>query len=81
TSGPLEAIGSGTPGSPGYDDAVAKVKPGSYKTDLLAHFSLGPQYDFSRSFGVYVSGGLTVQMVRYFGTSADIAIGLQARAP
>ncbi|MET0592387.1 MAG: hypothetical protein ABW133_06790, partial [Polyangiaceae bacterium] len=77
TSGPGEAIGSGTPGSPGYDDAVATVKPGSYKTDLLAHFSLGPQYDFSRSFGVYLSGGLTVQMVRYFGTSADIAIGLQ----
>jgi hypothetical protein len=81
TSGPLEPIGAGSPGSPGYDDAVAKVKPGSYKTDLLAHFSLGPQYDFSRGFGVYLSGGLTVQMVRYFGASADIAIGLQARAP
>src|SRR6185503_10028528 len=53
TSGPLEPIGSGTPGTPGYDDALAKVKTGSYKTDVLAHFDLGPQYDFSRGFGVY----------------------------
>jgi hypothetical protein len=81
TTGPLETIGAGAPGSPGYDDALAKVKPGSYKTDLLAHFSLGPQYDFSRGFGVYLSGGLTVQMVRYFGAAADLSIGFQARAP
>jgi hypothetical protein len=81
TSGPHEAIGAGPPGSPGYDDALAKVKTGSYKTDVLANFSLGPQYDFARGFGVYLSGGLTVQMVRYFGTSADVAIGIQARAP
>jgi hypothetical protein len=81
TSGPLETIGSGTPGSPGYDDSLANVKTGSYKTDVLAHFDLGPQYDFSRGFGVYLAGGLTVQMVRYFGASADIAIGIQARAP
>jgi hypothetical protein len=81
TRGPLEPIGAGQPGSPGYDDALAQVKTGSYKTDVLAHFGLGPQYDFSRGFGVYASAGLTFQMVRYFGTSADVAIGLQARAP
>ena len=81
TTGPLEAIGSGTPGTPGYDDALAKVKPGSYKTDVLAHFGIAPQYDFSRGFGVYVSGGLTFQMVRYLGASADVGIGIQARAP
>jgi hypothetical protein len=81
TAGPLEPIGSGTPGTPGYDDALAKVKTGSYKTDVLAHFDLGPQYDFSRGFGVYLAGGMTFQMVRYFGMSADVAIGLQARAP
>ena len=39
----------------------------SYKTDMLAHFDIGPQYDFSRGFGVYLSGGLTFQMLRYFG--------------
>ena len=81
TKGPLEPIGTGSPGSPGYDDANARVKAGSYKTDVLAHFDLGPQYDFSRGFGVYLAGGMTFQMVRYFGMSADVAIGLQARAP
>jgi hypothetical protein len=81
TAGPLEAIGTGAPGSPGYDDALAKIKTGSYKTDVLAHFGLGPQYDFARGFGVYMSGGVTFQMVRYFGMSADVAIGIQARAP
>jgi len=81
TAGPLEPIGRGQPGSPGYDDVLAGVKTGSYKTDVLAHFELGPQYDFARGFGVYLAGGLTFQMVRYFGTSADLAIGIQARAP
>jgi hypothetical protein len=81
TSGPHEAIGSGSPGTPGYDDAAAGVQTGSYKTDVLAHFDLGPQYDFSRGFGVYLAGGLTVQMVRYFGMTADLGIGIQARAP
>ena len=81
TKGPLEPIGSSSPGTPGYDDANAGVKTGSYKTDVLAHFGLGPQYDFSRGFGVYLAGGMTFQMVRYFGMSADVAIGLQARAP
>jgi hypothetical protein len=81
TSGPYETIGSGSPGTPGYDDAAAGVKAGSYKTDVLAHFDLGPQYDFSRGFGMYVSGGLTLQFVRYFGMTADIGIGIQARAP
>jgi hypothetical protein len=81
TTGPLETIGSGPPGTPGYDDALAKVQPGSYKTDVLAHFGIAPQYDFTRGFGMYVSGGLTFQMVRYLGASADVAIGIQARAP
>jgi hypothetical protein len=30
---------------------------------------------------MYVSGGLTLQFVRYFGMTADIGIGIQARAP
>jgi len=81
TAGPLETIGSGPPGSPGYDDSLAKVQTGSYKTDILAHLDIGPQFDFSRAFGMYVAGGLTFQMVRYFGTSADLSIGFQARAP
>jgi len=81
TSGPLEPIGSGAPGTPGNDDGRANVKPGSYKTDLLAHFDFGPQYDFSKHFGMYLSGGMTFQMVRYAGASAELAFGIQGRAP
>ncbi len=53
----------------------------SYRTDLLAHLDIGPQYDFSRGFGVYLSGGLTFQMLRYLGASADLTLGVQMRAP
>ena len=81
TGGPVEPIGSGTRGSPGVDDSFANVKPESYRTDIIAHLSVGPQYDISRMVGVYLSGGLTFQMLRYLGASADLAIGVQLRAP
>ncbi len=81
TSGPVEPIGSGTPGSPGYDDARAGVTNEAFRTDLLAHLDIGPQYDFSKGFGAYLSGGLTFQMLRYLGATADLSLGLQMRAP
>jgi hypothetical protein len=81
TSGPAEPIGTGAPGSPGSDDARARVTPESYRTDIIAHLSIGPQYDISRMVGVYLSGGLTFQMLRYLGASADLALGVQLRAP
>jgi hypothetical protein len=81
TQGPAEPIGTGLAGSPGRDDASAGVKTTSFRTDLLAHLDIGPEYDFSRTFGVYLSGGLTFQMLRYLGASAEVTVGLQARAP
>jgi len=83
TSGPAFPIGTGAPGTPGADDAatVGRVTNESYRTDLLAHLDIGPQYDISRAFGVYLSGGLTFQMLRYLGASADLTLGLQMRAP
>jgi hypothetical protein len=81
TSGPVEPIGSGTRGSPGFDDQAAGVKNESYRTDILAQLSIGPQFDVSRYVGVYVAGGLTFQMLRYLGASADLALGVQLRAP
>ena len=53
----------------------------SYRTDILAHLDIGPQYDFSRMIGVYLSGGITFQMLRYLGATADLALGVQVRAP
>jgi hypothetical protein len=81
TGGPVEPIGSGARGSPGRDDSSAGVTTTSYRTDLLAHLDIGPQYDFSRMFGAYLSGGLTFQMLRYLGATAELTVGLQMRAP
>jgi hypothetical protein len=82
TSGPVFPIGTGPRGTPGADDAAnGKVTNDSYRTDMLVHLDIGPQYDISRAFGVYVSGGLTFQMLRYLGASADLTVGLQMRAP
>jgi hypothetical protein len=79
---PIERAAPGSPGNPGTDDfATGKVTNDSYRTDLLAHLDIGPQYDISRAFGVYLSGGLTFQMLRYLGASADLTLGVQMRAP
>jgi len=82
TSGPVVPIAPGPPGNPGADDAkTLKVTNDSFRTDLLAHLDIGPQFDLSRAFGVYLSGGLTFQMLRYLGASADLTLGVQMRAP
>lgn len=81
TGGPVEPIGQGARGNAGADDAAARVTAASYRTDILAHLDIGPQYDFTRGFGVYLSGGLTFQMLRYLGASADLTLGVQMRAP
>jgi hypothetical protein len=81
TEGPVYPIGTGARGDPGADDSLAGVENASYRTDLLVHLDIGPQYDLSKGFGIYMSGGLTFQMLRYLGASADLAIGVQLRAP
>lgn len=82
TNGPAVPIARGPQGNPGADDlATGKITNDSYRTDLLAHLDIGPQYDFSRAFGVYLSGGITFQMLRYLGASADLTLGVQMRAP
>jgi hypothetical protein len=78
TNGPAVPIGSGQAGA---DDVYAKVTTDSFRTDILAHLDIGPQYDISRMIGVYLSGGITFQMLRYLGATADLALGVQVRAP
>jgi len=80
---PIAPVPPGTPSNPGSDDAALapNITNDSYRTDLLAHLDIGPQYDFSRGFGVYLSGGLTFQMLRYLGATADLTLGVQMRAP
>jgi hypothetical protein len=52
-----------------------------YKTDTLVHLGIGPQYDITRGVGIYAYGGLTACMLRYLGANAEVAIGVQLRAP
>jgi hypothetical protein len=81
TSGPVDPIRAGAPGTPGTDDRAAGVTGDAYRTDLLARLEIGPHYDFSRTVGAYAAGGLTFQMLRYLGASADLMLGVQLRAP
>jgi hypothetical protein len=55
--------------------------PPEYKTDLLFHLAVGPQYDFNRYVGIYGHGGLTTGVLRYISTELEFSFGVQVRAP
>jgi hypothetical protein len=55
--------------------------PDGYDTDFVLHLAAGPQFDFSRNVGLYVSGGLTAGVIRALHASLDLQIGLQGRYP
>ena len=52
-----------------------------YKTDFLFHLGVGPQYDFAKAFGVYVTAGLTTGVLRYIHTELEVGLGAQLRVP
>jgi hypothetical protein len=52
-----------------------------YKTDMLFHLGVGPQYDFARAFGIYANAGLTTGMLRYIHTELELSGGVQVRVP
>jgi len=56
------------------------TKP-EYKTDMLFHLGVGPQYDFARAFGIYANAGLTTGMLRYIHTELELSGGVQVRVP
>lgn len=53
----------------------------AYEQDIVFHLAAGPQLDFSRHFGAYVTGGVTTGVVRAIHTSLDLQLGLQGRYP
>ncbi len=53
----------------------------AYGSDLLFHFSVGPQYDFNRYFGAYAGLGMTVGARRAMSATLEGTFGLQARYP
>jgi len=50
-----------------------------YKKDLIFHIAAGPHWDFSEHFGAYLTGGLTVGVLRYISASMELQLGVQAR--
>jgi hypothetical protein len=52
-----------------------------YKKDFMFKIAAGPQFDFARYVGAYVTGGVTAAFVRSFGASFDLSFGVQGRLP
>jgi opacity protein-like surface antigen len=52
-----------------------------YKRDLVFHVAAGPHWDFAKYFGAYLSGGLTVGVLRYISASMELQLGVQGRLP
>lgn len=52
-----------------------------YKKDLVLHVAVGPEFDFSRYVGAYVTGGLSAGVLRALGSSLDLNLGVQGRVP
>jgi hypothetical protein len=54
---------------------------GDYKTDLIFHLAIGPQYDLARGVGIFLHGGLTVGVMRYIQATLELVGGVQVRFP
>jgi len=52
-----------------------------YKKDFVFHLAAGPQIDFHPNFGAYVTGGVSMGVVRALASSLDLNIGIQGRYP
>jgi hypothetical protein len=52
-----------------------------YKKDFMFKIAAGPQFDFARYVGAYVTGGISAAFVRALGASFDLSFGIQGRVP
>jgi hypothetical protein len=52
-----------------------------YSQDLVFHLAAGPQIDFHRNVGVYLTAGVTTGVIRALHNSLDLAGGVQGRFP
>jgi hypothetical protein len=52
-----------------------------YKQDLIFHLAAGPQFDVAKAFGMYLSGGLSVGVLRAIHSSLELQGGVQLRVP
>lgn len=52
-----------------------------YKKDFMFHVAAGPELDFSRNLGAYLTAGVSADVLRALGSSLDLSFGLQGRLP
>ena len=55
--------------------------PIDYKSDLIFHIGIGPQYDFAKAFGIFVNTGFDVGVLRSISGVLLLNIGAQLRMP
>lgn len=65
----------------GRGSAAWQTNNPKYSKDFVLHLAAGPQIDFHKNFGLYVTGGLSMGVVRALASSLDLTIGLQGRLP
>ena len=52
-----------------------------YSRDIVFHLAAGPQVDFNKNVGAYLTAGVTTGVIRAIHNSLDLALGVQGRFP
>jgi hypothetical protein len=65
----------------GRGTALWQLNDPQYDKDLFFHLAAGPQLDFSRHVGAYLTAGVSAGVMRALGSSLDLNLGIQGRYP
>ncbi len=65
----------------GRGTALWQLNDPQYAKDLYFHLAAGPQLDFSRHVGAYLTAGVSAGVMRALGSSLDLNLGIQGRYP
>jgi hypothetical protein len=62
-----------------FDATLPRVRRDGYKNDVVFHAGVGPQYDLSRTFGVFANASVDVGIIRALTVLVSVHYGVQAR--
>jgi hypothetical protein len=63
----------------GQGTAAWQANNPKYSKDLVLHLAAGPNLDFSRNVGAYLTAGITTSIFRALASSLDVELGIQGR--
>jgi hypothetical protein len=63
----------------GQGTAAWQANNPKYTKDLVLHLAAGPNLDFSRNVGAYLTAGITTSIFRALASSLDVELGIQGR--